>query len=173
MFYRIMISLLLLPALASPYTIVRKDGKVFKGRLVLETAEEISVKDEDGVTIRFNKDQIDWDKTTLERQKEDNKPGARTRTLSSAGPVEVKREELRKKKWTGEPISVDFKDVDIRDLFRFLAETGNLNLVIDPGVKGTVTIKMDEVPWDQVLDVVCKMHGLGYTIDGNVVNVER
>ena len=79
----------------------------------------------------------------------------------------------QKKEWTGDPISIDFKDVDIRDLFRFLAETGKMNLIVDPEVKGTVTIKMTDVPWDQVLDAVCKMHNLGYTIDGNVINVEK
>ncbi len=164
MFLRVFIALLLVPALAIPYTIVRKDGKIFQGELIRESADEVVLKDNEGTTIKFKKDQIDWDKTTIERRKEKKQEIAR-------GPraVEIKREQ--KLEWTGEKISLDFKDIDIRDLFRFLAETGDLNLVIDPGVKGTVTIKMTDVPWDQVLDVVCKMHDLGYTVDGNVISI--
>ena len=165
MFLRVLIALLLVPALAFSYTIVRKDGKIFQGELIRESADEIVLKDHEGTNIKFKKDQIDWDKTTIERRKEKKQEIA-----SASGDIrEVKREP--KQEWTGEKISLDFKDIDIRDLFRFLAETGDLNLVIDPGVKGTVTIKMTDVPWDQVLDVVCKMQDLGYTVDGNVISI--
>jgi len=167
MFLRVLITLLLVPTLAFSYTIVRKDGKTFQGELIRESADQIVLKEEDGVAIQFKKDQIDWDKTTVERRKEEKQEIAKTPVRS----VEIKR--TRKQEWTGEKISLDFKDIDIRDIFRFLAETGDLNLVIDPNVKGTVTIKMTDVPWDQVLDVVCKMHDLGYTVDGNVVSINQ
>jgi type II secretory pathway component HofQ len=167
MLLRVLIALLLVPALSFSYTVVRKDGKTFQGKLVRESADEIVLKDKDGVQIQFKKDQIDWDKTTVERRKEEKKQIAGP----LARPLELKREP--KQKWMGEKISLDFKDIDIRDLFRFLAETGDLNLVIDPNVKGTVTIKMTKVPWDQVLDVVCKMHDLRYTVDGNVIRIHK
>jgi type II secretory pathway component HofQ len=168
MFKRLLILIALIPSVAFCYTVVRKDGKKFTGDLVRESAEEVLLKDEDGITIRFKKDQIDWDKTTAERQKEEKKEIAKTPDKT----IEIRRVE-QKKEWTGDPISIDFKDVDIRDLFRFLAETGKMNLIVDPEVKGTVTIKMTDVPWDQVLDAVCKMHNLGYTIEGNVVSIDK
>ena len=167
MFMRVLVALLLVPVLAFSYTVVRKDGKTFHGKLVRESANEIILKDEEGVQIQFKKDQIDWDKTTVERRKEEKKGIA----LRPGRAVELKREP--KQKWTGEEISVDFKDIDIRDLFRFLAEKGDLNLVIDPNVKDAATIKMTKVPWDQVLDVVCKMHDLRYTVDGNVIHITK
>ena len=55
---------LLLPALAFPYTVVRKDGKRFTGELIQQTEKEIVLKDREGVTISFRSDQIDWDQTT-------------------------------------------------------------------------------------------------------------
>jgi type II secretory pathway component HofQ len=165
---RILILLLLIPALAYSYTVVRKDGKVFSGELVSESQDEIIIKDKDHVTIKFKKHQVDWDKTTSERQKEDQENS--TTTLPERREIETSR---TTKEWTGEKISVDFKDIDIRDLFRFLAETGGVNLILDPSVKGTVTVKMTDVPWDQVLDLVCRMHNLGYEIDGKVVNVKN
>jgi type II secretory pathway component HofQ len=164
MLLRVLVALLLVPAIAFCYTVVRKDGKTFHGELVRESANEIVLKDEEGVQIQFKKDQIDWDKTTAERRKEEKgiarKPGR---------AIELKREP--KVKWIGEEISVDFKDIDIRDLFRFIAEKGELNLVIEPDVKGAATIKMSKVPWDQVLDVVCKMHDFRYTVDGNILHI--
>jgi len=76
-------------------------------------------------------------------------------------------------KWVGEPMSLDVKDLDIRDFFRFIADISKLNLIIDPSVKGTVTMKVHDVPWDQLLDIVCRMNGLGYELSGNVVGVKE
>ena len=63
-------------------------------------------------------------------------------------------------KYTGEPISVNLKDVDLRDFFRLIHEISGLNVVLDPAVKGTLTIVLDEVPWDQALDIVLQNNGL-------------
>src|SRR5713226_1677442 len=55
-------------------------------------------------------------------------------------------------KYTGEPISVNLKDVDLKDFFRLIHEISGLNVVLDPTVKGSLTIVLDDVPWDQALD---------------------
>jgi type IV pilus assembly protein PilQ len=75
------------------------------------------------------------------------------------------------KQYTGEPFSFDFKDIDIKDLFRFIADISGLNVILDPAVKGSVTLKLTEVPWDQALDLITKNQGLGYTIEGNVIRI--
>ena len=54
-------------------------------------------------------------------------------------------------RYTGEPISVNLKDVDLRDFFRLIHEISGLNVVVDPSVKGNLTIVLDDVPWDQAL----------------------
>src|SRR5262249_50674323 len=66
------------------------------------------------------------------------------------------------KQYTGEPFSFDFKDIDIKDLFRFIADISGLNVILDPAVGGKVTLKLTEVPWDQALDLITKNQGLGY-----------
>src|SRR5580700_11439065 len=55
--------------------------------------------------------------------------------------------------YSGEPISVNLKDVDLRDFFRLIHEISGLNVVVDPAVKGSLTIVLDDVPWDQALDI--------------------
>jgi type IV pilus assembly protein PilQ len=75
------------------------------------------------------------------------------------------------KKYTGDPISVNLKDVDLKDFFRLIHEISGLNIVLDPAVKGTVTLVLDEVPWDQGLDIVLRNNGLNQEIDGNVLRI--
>ena len=75
--------------------------------------------------------------------------------------------------YTGHPISLDFKDGDLQDIFRLFADISGLNIVVNPGVSGKVTLKLNEVPWDQALDLILKANGLGYTLEGNVIRIAR
>lgn len=86
-----------------------------------------------------------------------------SQTPSAVPPVE--------KKYTGDPISVNLKDVDLKDFFRLIHEISGLNVVLDPSVRGTVTLVLDEVPWDQGLDIVLRNNGLTKEIDGNVLRI--
>jgi type IV pilus assembly protein PilQ len=74
-------------------------------------------------------------------------------------------------KYTGEPISVNLKDVDLKDFFRLIHEISGLNVVLDPDVKGSLTIVLDDVPWDQALDIVLKNNDLARQLDGNVLRI--
>jgi len=74
-------------------------------------------------------------------------------------------------KYTGEPVSVNLKDVDLKDFFRLIHEISGLNVVLDPDVKGNLTIVLDDVPWDQALDIVLKNNMLSRQLDGNVLRI--
>jgi type IV pilus secretin PilQ/predicted competence protein len=74
-------------------------------------------------------------------------------------------------KYTGEPISVNLKDVDLKDFFRLIHEISGLNVVLDPLVHGNLTIVLDDVPWDQALDIVLKNNDLSRQLDGNVLRI--
>ncbi len=74
-------------------------------------------------------------------------------------------------KYTGEPISVNLKDVDLKDFFRLIHEISGLNVVLDPQVKGTLTIVLDDVPWDQALDIVLKNNELSRQLEGNILRI--
>jgi len=78
---------------------------------------------------------------------------------------------MPEKRYTGDPISVNLKDVDLKDFFRLIHEISGLNVVLDPSVRGTVTLVLDEVPWDQGLDIVLRNNGLTKEIDGNVLRI--
>ncbi|MBA3009639.1 MAG: type IV pilus secretin PilQ [Proteobacteria bacterium] len=75
-------------------------------------------------------------------------------------------------RYTGEKIKLDFYDTDIKNVFRILRSVSGLNFAIDKDVQGKVTMTLEEpVPWDQVLDLVLKMNGLGKKNEGNVIRI--
>ena len=77
------------------------------------------------------------------------------------------------KKYTGAPISMNFKDGDLADIFRLFADISGLNIVVNPGISGKVTLVLTEVPWDQALDVILKVSGLGMRLEDNVVRIAK
>ncbi|HJS74714.1 MAG TPA: type IV pilus secretin PilQ [Vicinamibacteria bacterium] len=80
-------------------------------------------------------------------------------------------QELGTREYTGELISLDFKDGDIQDIFRLFADISGLNIVVQPGVSGRITLKLVEVPWDQALELILKTNKLGYIVEGNVIRI--
>ena len=105
-------------------------------------------------------------------------PGA-SGSLRAAAPVSAAQQPAAtpemsmagRPKYTGEPISVNLKDVDLKDFFRLIHEISGLNVVLDPNVHGTLTLVLDDVPWDQALDIVLKNNGLERQLDGNVLRI--
>lgn len=75
------------------------------------------------------------------------------------------------KTYTGRRISLDFKDVEIADVLRLIAEVSDLNVIAGDEVKGQVTIRLTDVPWDQALDVILLTKGLGFVLVGNVLRI--
>ncbi len=75
------------------------------------------------------------------------------------------------RRFTGEPVSLNLKDLDVRDFFRLIHEFSKLNIVVDPAVRGTVTLAITDVPWDQALDVVLRNNGLTSELQGSVLRV--
>ena len=91
-------------------------------------------------------------------------PAARPETFKSAPKPSGAR-------YAGEPISLDLKDADLKDVLRTFAELTKLNIAIDPEVKGSVTVRLQDVSWDQALDLILEINGLVYVLEGNVVRV--
>lgn len=88
------------------------------------------------------------------------------------GQVPIKDEmSVEAKKYTGQKLSLDFKDADIKNVFRLLADVSGLNIVVTNDVARKVTLRLVEVPWDQALDLLIDTNGLGKEQIGNVVRI--
>ncbi len=74
-------------------------------------------------------------------------------------------------RYTGRKISLDLQDADLVNVLRLFADVANLNIVISPEVRGKVTVRMVNIPWDQAMDMILKMNGLGYLRENNILRV--
>ncbi|MDZ7854425.1 MAG: type IV pilus secretin PilQ [Halomonas sp.] len=91
-----------------------------------------------------------------------------------AQPVTREEREQRTREqfpYTGERITLNFQDIEVRSVLAIIADFTGLNLVASDSVTGRVTLNLQDVPWDQALDLVLKSHGLASRQDGNVIVV--
>ena len=87
--------------------------------------------------------------------------------------TKAEKDEARKKAFTysGQKLSLNFQDIPVRSVLQILADFTNLNIVASDTVQGNVTLRLNDVPWDQALDLVLKAKGLGKRQEGNIVRV--
>jgi len=83
-----------------------------------------------------------------------------TRVVTNTGP-----------RYTGKRISLNFKDADLKDVFRLFHEITGFNIVLDPTVAGSLTIVLENVPEDQALDIILKNNGLDKVFENNVIRI--
>ena len=108
-------------------------------------------------------------------------PKPKAKPLPKAEPVSKSENKQYKqiiiageqKKYTGEPGDFIFYEADIKDVLLFFGKTYKLNIVIDPGVSGKVTIRLVNVPWDQALDLILRQHGLAMIKNGNLITAKE
>lgn len=84
---------------------------------------------------------------------------------------EEKAEKAEKFEYSGEKLSLNFQEIDVRALLQLMADFTDFNLVASDGVKGSITLRLENVPWDQALDIILKSQGLDKRINGNVMLV--
>lgn len=75
------------------------------------------------------------------------------------------------RRYVGEPITFSLRDADLVETLRAFAVISGLNMVIQPGVGGTVTVQLEDVPWDQAFEQILKINDLGYELEGNVMRI--
>lgn len=92
-------------------------------------------------------------------------------------PPEKSQEELErearldpsKKVYTGDLLSLNFQDIEVRAILQILADFTGLNIVVSDSVKGNLTLRLQNVPWDQALDIIMRTKGLASRQSGNVI----
>jgi type IV pilus assembly protein PilQ len=101
-------------------------------------------------------------------------PRPKATPASSASPPSSARSGIRARHAPlapGDRISLDLKDADIRDVIRTFGELARINVVIDPDVKGSVTVSLHDVRWEDALDVILRSNGLGAVSEGRLTRV--
>ena len=93
--------------------------------------------------------------------------------FAAEGPAYASSGAPQRKGYTGRRISLEFHDIEIRNLLRLIADVSKKNLVVSDDVGGKVTVSLRNVPWDQALDLVLKTKGLGKEEMGNIIRVAK
>ncbi|MBF7073773.1 type IV pilus secretin PilQ family protein [Glaciecola sp. MH2013] len=102
----------------------------------------------------------------IRKSEEDN-----TITLAVTPLTKDEVEQTQETAYEGEPISLDFQDVPVRQVLQIIAQVNGFNLVTTDTVAGNVTITLSGVPWDQALDMILKIRGLDKRLEGNILLV--
>jgi type IV pilus assembly protein PilQ len=108
----------------------------------------------------------------IAQMSDDRRSAEAEKTETATKVIEVKEPEaLVEGKYTGKKLSLDFQDADIGPIFRLLADISGYNIVVSPEVKGKLTMKLINVPWDQAMDLILKTFSLGKDIEGNIIRI--
>jgi type IV pilus secretin PilQ/predicted competence protein len=120
------------------------------------------------------------DKTPLKQESSSKQSVAAAQ--SRAVPTQVSKVSLspllimtgsQNSQYGGQPLTLDLIDIPLVDFFRLMAQEGGVNVVMDPEIKGTISIKVVKVPWDQIFDAALVNNGLDKQIEGNLVRIAR
>lgn len=107
------------------------------------------------------------DLTRSKTRKGIRSPGNTVKVTSLAGPT-TKRRVIRRK-YIGALMTMDFANADVTNILRLIGEVSNLNIIWGPEVRGKVSMRLRNVPWDQALDLVLQNNDLGKLRQGNVI----
>lgn len=91
--------------------------------------------------------------------------------LQPVTKAERQKRQAQEEEYTGERISLSFQNVEIRALLQIIAEVAEVNMVVSESVSGSMALQLDNVPWDQALDIILSSEGLGMRREGNVITV--
>lgn len=84
-------------------------------------------------------------------------------------PAEEEQRRLTEPQFSGERISLSFQSIDVRSLLQIIADVADTNVVISDSVQGDIAMRLENVPWDQALDIILRTKGLGMRQQGNVM----
>lgn len=163
-------------AVISPVKGMRSGKYKDNARLVIDASElkdlDISsVKDSVVVTIGIPESVAEAKKEEAPKpQPEEKKETAAPKAPAEAGETK-EPEALVEGKYTGKKISLDFQDAEIVPILRLLADISGYNVVVNPDVKGRLTMKLLNVPWDQALDIILHTFSLGKVVEGNIIRI--
>ncbi len=163
-------------AVVSPVKGIRSGKYDDKARLVLDLKEKTNFDVTavgDSVVIALQRAEKETPAAApITRMPEDQVSAEAEKTEIETKVIEVKEPEvLVEGKYTGKKLSLDFQDADIGPIFRLLADISGYNIVVSPEVKGKLTMKLINVPWDQALDLILKTFSLGKSIEGNIIRI--
>jgi type IV pilus assembly protein PilQ len=162
-----------------------KEGRILfidieRPKKVEAKIETAPIPGKEGVAVETKKEEIEKEEEKaipeLEKTEKvlpavEEKPVPQPQITKIIGAKKGSEEGLPEKIYIGRKLSLDFKDADIKNILRLIAEVSNLNIIVGDEVTGKITMRLVDVPWDQALDVILQARSLGMIRVGNVIRV--
>ncbi len=110
------------------------------------------------------------------------KPAASVATAQASNEPVYKESEIQelntlfpgmKENYTGEKISIDLQNASVEQVLRLISEISGYNLILDDDISGNISLKLEDIPWDQALDLVLLQKSLGMVIKGNIMRIAK
>jgi type IV pilus assembly protein PilQ len=160
-------------SLVSPYVI---EGQKNQARVVIQFREWKNASIEaQGNTIRVIADQVGSSQASTETEPTLPPSAASTESTPENANAEInlqKLEDARKSRnYVGSPITMQFRDADIRDVLRAIGDASGFNVIMSQSVTGTISLSLVDIPWDQALDVVLQTKKLAAERSGSILRV--
>lgn len=144
----------------------------------------VTVTQEDGPTTITNapktrEDFFEDEKSRITGEEitatQSEKKGISVQSSSSGTGLIYERQTIEggEKKYQGEPMTFNFHNADLKDVIKMIAKISGLNIILDPAVSGRVTSQLNQVPWDQALELFLKINGLDMVQEGNIIRIGR
>ena len=147
----------------------REEEVVKEAERLVETVQEVVLaeKEEKGKAVAAEVVPVKEEREEEVVRERDKETGAPQEAIPPEG-----EKPGGEKVYTGQKISLDFKDADIRNILRLISDISGLNIIVSDNVKGQVTIKLENVPWDEVLDIILETNNLGKIWMKSVMRIE-
>ncbi len=114
---------------------------------------------------------LTWQLTATEAKADEVASAPKAAAFATEAPALAKEGVVQRVKYVGKKVSFEFKDIDIHNLLRVIAEVSKKNIVVADDVTGKVTIRLRNVPWDQAFELILRSKNLGKEEMGNIVRV--
>ncbi|MEN8223561.1 MAG: secretin N-terminal domain-containing protein, partial [Acidobacteriota bacterium] len=146
-----------------------------KGKVIEKSTKVSSVSGDrsSGTSVKLNSKPEFFTEEKSDTEKKD--PENFIRIENAKGPSQIaylkNTIEEGRREYTGTPMDFSFKNADLTNVLKFIAQVSDLNIVIDPGVTGRISSELKQVPWDQALELFLKMNGLDMILEGNILRI--
>jgi type IV pilus assembly protein PilQ len=170
----------------APYETTKEGKEIFvdikektkKTEAKTEIPPEVKKEEASEVKKEVVKDEVKKEEKPAPELKKEEMKAAQKTILPTLAAKKTKVEDEKKvfegvpqKVYSGRKLSLDFKDADIKNILRLIAEVSNLNIIVADEVTGKITMRLVDVPWDQALDVILQSKRLDKRQAGNVVRI--
>lgn len=162
----------------NPITVKFKDAPLEEVLRFFEKTSGVAIETDPGITawVLCNFNAVPWDEALqliLRLNGLEMVQAGKKLKIRKQAPGKPIGKPAFDKKYTGEPMDFDFKNADLSNLLKFMSKISKTGITLDPGIDGRISCRLNQMPWDEALDLMLKVNDLYVTKDGDKIKVRK